>query len=128
MVQPNIRRRGRNRKPRLEPGYDEYGEYQDPGMYEMAEAQRKPQACGEESWTQYQGGGVCEEAQPAATARAQEQPAMEMGYRWLETNPCCVYCGANGHWAAYCERRVAAEEAVIKSAEAASGGTQIMAS
>ena len=30
MVQPNTRRRGRNRKPRLEPGYDEYGEYQEP--------------------------------------------------------------------------------------------------
>ena len=52
---------------------------------------------------------------------------MGMGYQWLETSPCCVYCGANGHWAAYCERRVGAEEAVIKSAETASGGTQIMA-
>ena len=39
MVQPNTRRRGRNRKPRWEPRYDEYSEYQDPGMYEMDEAQ-----------------------------------------------------------------------------------------
>ena len=53
---------------------------------------------------------------------------MGMGYQWLETSPCCLYCGANGHWAAYCERRVAAVKAVIKSAEAASGGTQIMES
>ena len=35
MVQPNTRRRVRNMKQRWEPGYDEYGEYQDPGMYEM---------------------------------------------------------------------------------------------
>ena len=95
-------------------------------MCEMEEAQRQSQAYGEESWTQYQGGGVCEEAQRGATARAEEQ-TMGMGYQWLETSPCCVYCGANGHWAAYCERRMAAEEAVIKSAEAASGDTQIMA-
>ena len=39
-----------------------------------------------------------------------------------------MYCGANGHWAAYCERRVATEEAVIKSAEAASGSTCATAS
>ena len=126
-VQSNTRRRGRNRKPRWKPGYDEYSEYQEPGRYEMEEAQRQSQAYGDESWTQYQGGGVCEEAQRGATARAEEQSAMEMGYQWLETSPCCVYCGANGHWAAYCERRVAAEEAVIKSAETASGGTQTMA-
>ena len=61
MVQPNTRRRGRNRKPIREPGYDEYGEYQEPGMYEMAEAQRQSQAYGEESLTQYEGCGVCEE-------------------------------------------------------------------
>ena len=93
----------------------------------MAEAQSQQPTYGEESWTQYQGGGVCEEAQRGATARAEEQ-TMAMGYQWLETSPCCLYCGANGHWAAYCERRVAAEEAVIKPAEAASGGTQSMAS
>ena len=81
-------------------------------MYEMEEAQSQQQAYGEESWTQYQGGGVCEEAQRGATARAEEQ-TMKMGYQWLETSPCCLYCGANGHWAAYCERRVAAEEAVL---------------
>ena len=69
---------------------------------------------------------MCEEAQRGATARAEEQ-TMGICYQWLETSPCCAYCGANGHWAAYCERRVAAEEAVIKSAEAASGGTQTMA-
>ena len=74
----------------------------------MEEAQSQQEAYGEESWTQYQGGGVCEEAQRGATARAEEQ-TMRMGYQWLETSPCCVYCGANGHWAAYCERRVAAE-------------------
>ena len=33
MVQPNTRRRRRNRKPIWEPRYDEYGEYQDPGRY-----------------------------------------------------------------------------------------------
>ena len=93
----------------------------------MEEAQSQQQAYGEESWTQYQGGGVCEEAQRGATARAEEQ-TKGMGYQWLETSPCCLYCGANGHWAAYCEMRVAAEEAVIKSAETASGGTQSMAS
>ena len=70
MVQPNTRRKGRNRKPRWEPGYDEYGEYQGQGMYEREEAQRQSQAYGEESWTQYQGVGVCEEAQRGATARA----------------------------------------------------------
>ena len=113
MVQPNTRRRGRNRKPRWEPGYDEYGEYQDPVMYEMEEAQSQQQPTyGEETWTQYQGGGVCEEAQRGATARAEEQ-TMGMRYQWLETSPCCVYCEANGHWAAYCERRVAAEEVLF---------------
>ena len=78
-VQLNTRRRGRNRKPRWEPGYDEYGENQEPGMYEREEAQRQSQAYGEESWTQYQGGGVCEEEQRGATARAEEQ-TMGMGY------------------------------------------------
>ena len=47
MVQPNTRRRRRNRKPRREPGYGEYGEYQEPGMYEREEAQRQSQAYGE---------------------------------------------------------------------------------
>ena len=77
-------------------------------MYEMEEAQSQQQPTyGEESWTQYQGGEVCEEAQRGATARAEEQ-TMGMGYQWLEKSPCCVYCVANGHWAAYCERRMAA--------------------
>ena len=35
MVQSNTRRREGNRKLRWEPGYDEYCEHQDPGMYEM---------------------------------------------------------------------------------------------
>ena len=71
---------------------------------------------------------MCEEEQLGATARVEEQPTMWLGYQWLETSPCCVYCVANGHWAAYCERRVAAEEAVIKSAEAVSVGTRATAS
>ena len=92
MVQPNTRRRGRNRKPRWEPGYDEYGEYQDPRMYEKDEAQSQHPPYGEEIWTQYQGGGVCEEAQRGATARAEEQ-TMGIGYQWLETSPvvCIVW-------------------------------------
>ena len=82
-------------------------------MYEREEARSQQPTYGEESWTQYQGGEVCEEAQRCATVRAEEQPAKGMGYQWLGTSPCCVYCVANGHWAAYCERRVAAVEAAI---------------
>ena len=50
-------------------------------MYEMEEAQSQQPTYGEERWTQYQGGVVCEEAQRGATARAEEQPAMGMGYQ-----------------------------------------------
>ena len=82
-------------KPRCGTGFEEYGEYQDPGMYEMEEAQKQPPTCRMENWTQYQGGGVCEGAQRGATARGEEQPTMGTGYPWLETSPCCVYCGAN---------------------------------
>ena len=45
--------RGRNRRPSCGTGFEEYGEYQEPGMYEMEEAQRQPQTYREENWTQY---------------------------------------------------------------------------
>ena len=54
-------------------------------MYAMEEAQSQQPTYGEETWTQYQCGGVCEEAQRGATARAEEQ-TMGMGYQWLETS------------------------------------------
>ena len=63
----------------------------------MDDEQRQPQAYLEERLTQYQGRGVCEEAQLSATARVEEQPTTGLGYQWLETSPCCVYCGANEH-------------------------------
>ena len=108
MVQPNTKRKVRNRKPRRGTGFEEYGEYQDRGLFEMEKEQRQPHVYGEENWTQYQGGGVCEEAQLGATARSKEQYIMGLEYQWLQTSPCCVYCGANGHCAAYCERRIGA--------------------
>ena len=102
-------------------------------MHEMEKAPRQPQTYREENWTQYQGGGLYEEAELfladsawSATVRVEQQPtwremsvtvnSMEMFYQ-QQISPFSLQCGANGQWAAKCQ-----------SKEVCLGGTQTMSS
>ena len=113
MLQPNMKRKERNRKPRWRAKYDEYCEDQVPGACETDEAQTKSWRHREQVGAQYQGGGLYEEAElfladcaRSATVSTEEQPNWaEMSVTWnsmgmfyqQQISTFCLQFAANGH-------------------------------